>query len=291
MRQRLISAAVLVPVVVIVFLLGQPWIALGIAVLGAFAAYEAAQLVKAAGLPANTWIAVATPLLGVLAFDSVIRPGGELAVTGYLIAPAIAVWFIVSALPGLLQREPHNGFLAWVGTAFAGLYPTMLAFVVGLYWLTAFSTSEPLWGGVLDTGRIWLLILVATVWAFDSAAYIAGRTLGRHPFMQHISPSKTWEGVIGGTLAAMLVCAGLLWSIGQHAIGGAALGLAIAVAAQAGDLAESMLKRAAGAKDSGNLIPGHGGVLDRVDSFLFAAPVTYGGLVLVAVLHLGGILD
>jgi phosphatidate cytidylyltransferase len=93
--------------------------------------------------------------------------------------------------------------------------------------------------------------------------------------IHHISPSKTLEGVAGGVAAAGVVGALLVGALGRPVLAGLVLGLALALAAQAGDLAESMLKRAAGAKESGSLIPGHGGLLDRVDSFLFAAPVAY----------------
>ncbi len=127
--------------------------------------------------------------------------------------------------------------------------------------------------GVLDPGRVWLVILVAIVWAFDTGAYVTGRLLPRGRFMAFISPSKTWSGVIGGAVAATVVGAVLTAATGHAATDGALVGLVVGVAGQLGDLAESALKRAAGAKDSGTLIPGHGGILDRVDSFLFAAPV------------------
>jgi phosphatidate cytidylyltransferase len=118
-------------------------------------------------------------------------------------------------------------------------------------------------------------VLVLCVWAYDTAAYLAGRRFGRRPVMRHISPSKTLEGVAGGAAAAAIVGAILVLALGRPVLAGLLLGLALAFAAQAGDLAESMLKRAAGAKESGRLIPGHGGLLDRIDSFLFAAPVAY----------------
>ena len=119
------------------------------------------------------------------------------------------------------------------------------------------------------------------MWAFDTFAYVVGRAHGRGRFLNHISPNKTWSGVIGGSVAAVVVAGSLAWASGQAILGGLLLGLVVAVAAQAGDVAESMLKRAAGAKDSGGLIPGHGGVLDRVDSFLFAGPVVLAYLLII----------
>ena len=116
---------------------------------------------------------------------------------------------------------------------------------------------------------------ILCVWAFDTAAYFTGRRFGKHAFMHHISPSKTLEGVAGGVAAAALVGALLVAALGRPWLAGLGFGILLAAAAQAGDLAESMLKRAAGAKESGTLIPGHGRILDRVDSFLFAAPVAY----------------
>ena len=128
----------------------------------------------------------------------------------------------------------------------------------------------------------WLLVLVLTVWSFDTFAYLSGRTFKKGRFLNHISPNKTWSGVIGGTVAAVIVGGFLAWAAGQEWWGGMLMGLFVAIAGQAGDVAESMLKRTAGAKDSSNLIPGHGGILDRVDSFLFAAPVVYIYLLIIA---------
>jgi phosphatidate cytidylyltransferase len=127
--------------------------------------------------------------------------------------------------------------------------------------------------GALGAERAWILILILAVWSYDTGAYFTGRRLGGARFLSHISPTKTYAGLAGGIIAATLVTALLLAAIGRADGAALLLGPLIAIAAQAGDLAESMLKRAAGAKDSGTLIPGHGGILDRVDSFLFAAPI------------------
>ncbi len=129
--------------------------------------------------------------------------------------------------------------------------------------------------------RAWVFILILSVWAYDTGAYLVGKTFGVRfgeatgltKFLTHISPSKTYAGLIGGLVATTIVLAIGLWGVGGPAWQALFIGPIVGLAAQAGDLAESMLKRAAGAKDSSHLIPGHGGVLDRIDSFLFAAPV------------------
>jgi phosphatidate cytidylyltransferase len=117
----------------------------------------------------------------------------------------------------------------------------------------------------------------AVTWASDSGAYFAGRAFGRTKMSPRLSPKKTWEGFAGGTLAAVGAGVGIIALLGLpvSALVGVALGLIGAVGGTLGDLAESMLKRQAGVKDSGNLIPGHGGLLDRVDSLLWTAPLTY----------------
>ena len=125
----------------------------------------------------------------------------------------------------------------------------------------------------LGAERGWVLLLLLAVWSYDTGAYLVGKQFGRAKFLTHISPSKTYAGLVGGIVATTVVVALMLWGLGQTPLHAILLGPLVALVAQAGDLAESMLKRASGAKDSGTLIPGHGGMLDRVDSFLFAAPI------------------
>jgi len=276
MRQRLISAAVLVPVVVILFVLGDPWLTLGIALLAAVAAYEASRLVTWAGLRADAWFACAATILAV--FGIRVSRGGDFFYGGPNVDDVlvyIALVVIVAGLIALRHHEPRTGFLAWTGNIVAALYPSLLAFATLILVVGPWIPDRAFFSDTLDAGRIWIMILVLTVWALDSAAYVSGRYVPRGRFMNHISPRKTWSGAIGGTTAAVAVCTLLVWAAGQQPWFGLVLGVVIAVAAQAGDLAESMLKRAAGVKDSGSWIPGHGGILDRVDSFLFAAPAMF----------------
>lgn len=126
-----------------------------------------------------------------------------------------------------------------------------------------------------ERGAWWVFLVLIMTWAYDSGAYFAGSRWGSRPFMQHISSKKTWEGVIGGVVLAAL--AGL---VGVAAVQlapwqGLALGAATGIVAQTGDLVVSMIKRQAGVKDSGRIIPGHGGLLDRIDSLLFTGVLGY----------------
>ena len=129
-----------------------------------------------------------------------------------------------------------------------------------------------------DAGLQWVALAFLTTFATDTGAYAAGKAIGRRKLAPSVSPGKTWEGAAGGLLAAMGAAAGLvhlLDGVESRVWPALALGLAIGVAAQAGDLLESKLKRMAGAKNSGRLIPGHGGLLDRLDSLVPVFPLVY----------------
>jgi phosphatidate cytidylyltransferase len=273
-RERAISAAVIAAIVITIFLLGQPWLTLAVVLLAALASLEIFRLLPAAGFPTEAVPGAIFAPLAVLAMGFIEPPAGWVAVF-------VAAVLIVLAIDGFRRPEVRDGFLAWIGGSFGALYPSLLAFIVAIVVAAPAIPTGAALAGTLDAGRVWLLVLVLTVWSFDTFAYLTGRTLKRGRFLNHISPNKTWSGVIGGTVAATLVAGGLAWAAGQWLPGGLVLGFLVAVAGQAGDVAESMLKRTAGAKDSGHLIPGHGGILDRVDSFLFAAPVVFAYLLVI----------
>ena len=189
----------------------------------------------------------------------------------------MSAWFGVGALVLTLTslgtwpvRGRVEGSLAGAGgTVFGIIYPTaFLAFLVAL-------RNDGMIAG--DDGFVRALGVIVLVWAADTGAYYAGRTLGRHPLAPAVSPKKTWEGFAGGVVVAL----GTGWAIGTW--GGAgiesahwiALGGIAAIFGPIGDLFESALKRDAGVKDSAGWLPGHGGFLDRFDALAFVAPLAW----------------
>ncbi len=264
LRDRLLSALILVPVLLVVLILGEPFIAAAVLLVVLLAAFEAFTLLRAAGY-------TVLPLLGgVLAVSVVVDAAAPAELRGSSVLLA-AVGLAIVGVGAFTLPDPRDGFGAWMATTFAALYVAQLGFLIRLGTaVPPLRASAPF--HALGADRGWILLLVLGVWAYDTGAYFAGRQWGRATFLTHISASKTYAGLVGGLVACTLVVAVMLWGLGQHVLLAVVLGPLLGLAAQAGDLAESMLKRAANAKDSGTLIPGHGGVLDRVDSFLFAAP-------------------
>jgi len=149
-----------------------------------------------------------------------------------------------------------------------------LAGIIYIGWML--SHFIPLRG--LEGGRDWVLFALFATFAADTSAFFAGRLWGSHSLASAISPGKTWEGAIGGFLgaiAAALILIAILPSLSIPYWQGIVLGALVGIFAQLGDLSESMLKRSAGVKDAGKLIPGHGGILDRLDSIVFTVVVVY----------------
>jgi phosphatidate cytidylyltransferase len=275
LRDRARSAAILVPPLLVAMWLGGLWVALVVGIAVVVAAIEAFRLLTAAGHHSMPLLGIVLAVVVALGDSVKVLPGGS----GLLLA---SLGIVLVGTGALTRIDPREGLAVFATTTFGALYIGMLGFVVRLA-MTDSHVDPAAILGFLGPERAWILALVLVVWAFDTAAYFTGRRFGRRPFMHHISPAKTLEGVIGGLVASALVGALFVAALGRPWPAGLLFGVALALAAQAGDLAESMLKRAAGAKESGNLIPGHGGMLDRVDSFLFAAPVAY--FYVVSILH------
>ena len=265
MRERATSAAILVPVILAVLAIGGYALAIAVAAITVLAAREMFALLRSAGhltLP-GLGIVLALTVVVDAAFPGVLEGSGLLL---------LGIGIVLVAVAAFIRPDPRDGLSAWMATTFGALYVSLLAFVLRLgHAGPPPPPSAPF--AILGGERGWVLLLILAVWSYDTGAFLVGRRFGRERFLTHISPSKTYAGLVGGIAATTVVVGALLFGLGQPVWHAVLLGPIAALAAQAGDLAESMLKRAADAKDSGTLIPGHGGMLDRVDSFLFAAPV------------------
>lgn len=259
------TAAILVPVLLIVLAVGGIAMAAAVAIITVLAAREVFGLLDQSGH--HTFWLLGTALTLTVILDATFP--GLLEGSGLLL---MAIGIVLVAVAAFSRPDPRDGLTSWMTTVFGALYVSLLGFVLRLgHTAPTMPSDAPL--ASLGADRGWILLLILAVWSYDTGAYLVGRQFGRERFLTHISPSKTYAGLVGGLVAATVVVALGLWGLGQPLLHALLLGPLVGLAAQAGDLAESMLKRAASAKDSGTLIPGHGGMLDRVDSFLFAAPI------------------
>jgi phosphatidate cytidylyltransferase len=273
LRERTLSAAILAPALLAALAIGVPGIAAVLVVAAALGSVEVFRLLRSAGYPSLPMLGLA--LAVALVLEAALRPAPA---AGQLL---LGLGIALAAVGAFMRADPRDGLVAWATTVFGAAYIGLLAFVLQVALAgPPIPSGAPLEGAGPERG--WVILLLAAVWSYDTGAYLVGRRFGRSRFLEHLSPSKTYAGLVGGLLAATGAVVAVLAGLGQPPQAGLVLGPVLGLAAQAGDLAESMLKRAAGAKDSGTLIPGHGGVLDRIDSFLFAAPVLMLYVVVVA---------
>ncbi|HEV2711934.1 MAG TPA: phosphatidate cytidylyltransferase [Gaiellaceae bacterium] len=204
-----------------------------------------------------------------------LRPVLVAGYLGTLAALIGAEWGLAWAVAGFLSTFAFS----FVFKGLAGVRPTLVsvaATVLGVAWIGLGLAHVVLIRDLAEHGRLAAFTLLLTVFASDTAAFVTGRLVGRHKLAPHTSPGKTWEGFIAGTIVALLVPFFALYDEGFLDVPESlALGGVIAVAAPIGDLFESALKRDAGVKDTGRLLLGHGGMLDRIDALLFAAVASY----------------
>ena len=239
----------------------------------------------AAMVGGGAWFAVfiaAGTIAGVREWHRMLRHGGFLHyvfVSGIAIAAALALpvvqpqLFPAISVPLLLSLEilAAAAVINFAIAAAAKAGPVWQGFgplYLGIPGLAVFALRA-----VPEHGLPLVLTLFMAVWATDTGALIGGKLIGGPKMAPVLSPNKTWAGFAGGTLAGAAIAAAIMLAIGANPVHGAVFGTVAALAAHGGDLFESWMKRGVGRKDSGHLIPGHGGVLDRIDSMLFAAPV------------------
>jgi phosphatidate cytidylyltransferase len=271
---RVLSAAALVAVLVLAVWFGPAWATLALGVLAS--ALAGSELMAMAGSGMKSLVPLAALTSGVLTGAFAI---GEWAFRwGPLVGPSVPMFSAVILAAALLVW----GMALSTGVrASDALSTKVILFMAPVY--VGLPLGMLVWVRLVHGGEA-LLLPIVIVAASDTAQYYTGRAIGRRKLAPRISPSKTIEGAVGGLVAAAIVATFLAprWlGPADTATGlasplvGAAVGVTLALAGMAGDLFESFLKRRAGVKDSSSVIPGHGGVLDRVDSHLFAAPLYY----------------
>jgi len=274
LKKRVITALCGIPLLIAVIWFGEPWFTILVAIWGLLAAFEFYRMVAASKVSPLTYFGLIWTLLFILSRNSellcILKPHFNLELlTPLLLTSAV----ILSLIWLLLRRQKEGAFTGWAWTIGGILY---------IGWLLSHFVA--LRG--LDEGRNWVFLALFTTFSSDTAAFFVGRALGKHHLAPRISPGKTWEGAIAGVFGAIIVS--LFFTLPKlftipnplylqdfsywQAI---LLGLLVSVFGQLGDLVESLLKRNMGVKESGKLIPGHGGVLDRIDSVVFAGIVVY----------------
>ena len=289
MIKRILTAAVLIPIVLLL-VLKAPVYALVI-VAAAVALLAVAEFLKLAtpygvqplSLPTYGFVASFFGFLVLGTVDRTLLMEATSAIYGIALATALAPFLFLTV--AMRRADLRAAFPAASASVFAFVYVAIpMALLVEI-------RRQP-------GGAIWVIYTLLAVWAGDIFAYFVGKSLGRHRMSPRISPQKTWEGAIASILASVII--GTLWI--QHASGISSfflqaklidlpsgmfgreqpqlwpvivLSAIVNIAAQLGDLVESLVKRGAGVKDSGSILPGHGGMLDRIDAMLFAVPVVW----------------
>jgi len=246
---RILTAAVAIPLVLLITIFFPGWLfAVVVGLVAAAAAEEFWDLGEKKGIGRPPKWFLAGPLLVAMSF---------LHGFAWLVASvAIAGMFLLTST--VLSGSIESAF----GSVVIGL--TSVVYCAGTL------------GFLILIPRQWLLVLFAIVWIGDTAAYYGGRALGKHLLAPRVSPKKTVEGAIAGLIGSIAAgVAGGTWLLQQPWLTMTFVSVLTAVAGQIGDLAESVLKRSAGVKDSSSILPGHGGILDRLDSLFFAAPIFY----------------
>ncbi len=270
---RVITAVVLAPIVLAAAWYGSlPFflLVLGICLIGV---WEYCLIAEEGGYPNDLVLA----LLGTIAVLLSLFIDG-IAIGPLRAAPSpffvLAAWMLIVFTRELFRKDVGYSFLRAI-TTLGGVI--LLAYFIGHLLLIRdlkFAAGE----GFRPVGRAFIFFLLLIIWTVDTGAWWVGRRYGKHRMAPVVSPNKTWEGAIGGTVLASLIAILFQQLFLREAVGpveAVFYGVVIAITAQISDLVESLMKRSFGVKDSSALLPGHGGILDRFDSFIFSAPLFY----------------
>ncbi len=269
LTRRIIFAVIAAPASVGAVYFGDWALAIVLSVLAAFGAWELMRMARLTGVAPFDGAAIAIAALIPIALHA-----QRLGVYTLTLTAVVAMCLVLLASSIWLRGPTGKPLSAVAITAFCILYASLIAYVYPLRY------HPYAIGAGAGTALVFLPILLT--WATDVGAYIIGRAIGKTKLMPAVSPGKTVAGAVGGLGLAVVMC--LLYvrfilmpyaQLGLTIQGAVLFAIVISVAAQTGDLAESLLKREAGVKDSSRIIPGHGGILDRFDSLLFVLPVAY----------------
>ena len=267
LKKRTISSLWIAALVIAAVWFGNPWYTILIALAGVLAALEFYKMVAGAKVPPLTYFGITWVLLLILSRNSdllsLVKPHFDTS----LIVPLLLTSAVVIPLIWLVLRsQKEDAFTRWAWTVAGILY---------IGWLLSHWVA--LRG--LDDGRNWVFFALFTTFASDTTAFLVGRVTGRHYLAPRVSPGKTWEGAIAGAAAAIATSLVFImptpFTLHLSYAQAMPLALLVSIFGQLGDFVESLLKRNIGVKDSGKLIPGHGGILDRLDSIVFAGLVVY----------------
>jgi phosphatidate cytidylyltransferase len=276
LKKRIITAVWGIPILIAIIWFGEPWLFTAfVAILGLLAVIEFFRLVNKLKITPIYIFGILWTLFFIIIRNPLLPDLIEPYLDFNLVTPIfITSGIIISLVALLVRKEKFNAFPAWAWT-FAGIL------YVG--WLLGYLVALR---GIED-GRNWVFYALFCTFGSDTFAFLIGRAFGKRKLAPSISPGKTWVGTFGGLLGAVVVsflfllptpvslASQLNW---WQAI---ILGLLVSIFGQLGDLVESLLKRNVGAKDSGTLLPGHGGILDRLDSVVFAVVIVYHWMVYI----------
>lgn len=260
LTQRLLVIIILLPVGIGLVILGGIYFNFFLTLILAVSAWEYVQLARKGGYNPSQWLVVGGTVVMALSRSFIQFQYADLI---------ISVIILIAITVHLLDYEKGRDN---AGTDFA----ITLGGIFYIGWLGSYMISVR----ALPNGLWWFMLALPAAWLADSGAYLIGSRFGKRKFSPRISPRKTWEGYVGGIVFGTLCTIGitLIWSLRMPSltwVHGLTMGLVMSVITPLGDLGESIFKRQVGAKDSSNIIPGHGGVFDRIDSWLWAGVIGY----------------
>ncbi|HEU0164167.1 MAG TPA: phosphatidate cytidylyltransferase [Thermomicrobiales bacterium] len=278
MRQRAISSIVVVLIGLVPAIVGGPLFAIVFALIAMLAYHE---LIAILGLEPDILVMSGYALVAFAAIAAYSSPTR-------LFPVYVALSIFLPVIIGVLDPQVEEDILLrWGRVSVASLYVGIAAFaaialrqlegVPKTGWFDSIGSGLTFTDRDTSIGLAWLLLAILVTWLSDTVAYLVGRSVGRTPLIPRVSPKKTVEGAVGGFIAAgltALICI-LVFGIDINPLTGLLVGLLLGGIGMLGDLCESLLKRKAGIKDSGTLIPGHGGVLDRIDALIFVIVATW----------------